>query len=38
MPEAVETIPAFLVSFPESPGAPTVSYVVPRRYWDQEAA
>ncbi len=37
MPE-VDTIPAFLVSFPVSPGAPTVDYVVPRRYWDQEAA
>jgi hypothetical protein len=34
----VGAIPGFLVSFPESPGAPTISYVVPRRYWEQEAA
>ena len=37
MPEPIEAIPAFLVSFPESPGAPTISYLVPRRYWEQEA-
>jgi hypothetical protein len=33
----VGAIPGFLVSFPHSPGAPTISYVVPRRYWEQEA-
>ena len=33
----VPGVPGFLVSFPESPGAPTVSYVIPRRYWEQEA-
>ena len=32
----VAAVPGFLVSFPESPGAPTVSYVIPRRYWEQE--
>jgi hypothetical protein len=37
LPEPVAAIPAFLVSFPESPGAPTISYLVPRRYWEQEA-
>ena len=33
----VSAIPGLLVSFPLSPGAPTISYVVPRRYWEQEA-
>ena len=28
----------FAISFPESPGAPTISYVVPRRYWEREFA
>jgi hypothetical protein len=32
-----DAIPGFLVSFPESPGAPTISYVIPKRYWEQEA-
>jgi hypothetical protein len=38
MPGPVPAIPGFLISFPESPGAPTITYVVPRRYWEQEAA
>jgi hypothetical protein len=38
MPERVTTIPGLLVSFPHSPDAPTISYVVPRRYWEREAA
>jgi Z1 domain len=37
MPEPVDAIPGLLVSFPESPGAPAISYEVPRRYWEQEA-
>jgi hypothetical protein len=37
MPEPVDAIPGLLISFPESPGAPTISYEVPRRYWEQEA-
>lgn len=28
----------FAVSFPDSPGAPTISYVVPNRYWEEFAA
>lgn len=27
-----------LASFPESPGAPTINIVMPRRYWEREAA
>ena len=34
----VRAVLAFAVSFPESPGAPTVSYVVPRRYWERDYA
>jgi hypothetical protein len=34
---SVEAIPAFFVSFPESEGAPTIDYVVPRRYHEQVA-
>jgi hypothetical protein len=34
----VVAIPGFLVSFPDSPGAPTIQYVIPRRYWEQEVA
>lgn len=37
MSEPVRTIPGILVSFPNSPGAPTISYEVPARYWEQEA-
>jgi hypothetical protein len=37
MPEPVDAIPGLLISFPESPGAPTIRYEVPRRYWEQEA-
>ena len=38
MPEPIPAIPGFLVSFPKSPGAPTIRYLVPRRYWEREAA
>lgn len=34
---SVEAIPAFFISFPESEGAPTIDYVVPRRYHEQVA-
>lgn len=34
---SIEAIPAFFISFPESEGAPTVDYVVPRRYHEQVA-
>ena len=27
---------SFTVSFPESPGAPTISYIVPNRYWQAD--
>lgn len=33
----VAAVPGFMVSFPASDGAPTVSYRIPRRYWEQEA-
>ena len=33
----VRAVPGFMVSFPASHGAPTVSYRIPRRYWEQEA-
>jgi hypothetical protein len=36
--EIEHPIVSFAVSFPESPGAPTVDYVVPRRYWEQQVA
>jgi hypothetical protein len=31
-----KAIPGLMVSFPRSPGAPTVRFVMPRRYWEQE--
>jgi hypothetical protein len=30
------TLVSFAVSFPESPGAPTISYMVPNRYWQDD--
>jgi hypothetical protein len=33
----VEAIPAFLVSFPRIDDAPTIEYMIPRRFWHQEA-
>jgi hypothetical protein len=35
-PSDFPAIPAFLVSFPDSEGAPAVEYVVPNTYWDEE--
>lgn len=32
----VSAIVGFMVSFPVSPGAPTIEYVVPERYWERE--
>ena len=34
---SIEAIPAFLLSFPNSLNPRTIKYVVPRRYWEQEA-
>jgi hypothetical protein len=34
----IEGVPGFLISFPDSPGAPTISYRVPRRYWERVAS
>jgi Z1 domain len=33
----VEYVPGFLVSFPRIEGARGIEYVIPRRYWSQEA-
>jgi hypothetical protein len=38
IPSTPNAIPGLLVSFPASPGAPSIKYVVPRRYWEKEAA
>ncbi len=35
-PAKLPAIPGLMVSFPPSPGAPTVSYVMPKRYWERE--
>jgi hypothetical protein len=34
----VDAIPGFLISFPDSPDAPTISYRVPGRYWETIAS
>lgn len=34
---ALAQIPAFLVSFPVIADAPRIEYIIPRRYWEQEA-
>jgi hypothetical protein len=33
----VDYIPAFLVSFPRIENAPQIEYIIPQRYWHQEA-
>lgn len=38
IPDLDVPIFGFAVSFPASPGAPTVSYVVPNRYWEEFVA